>query len=435
MAVAQPFTQRGRSAPISLEKQPPPVALMGQSNDPSADPLKPPAHPERIAWAVIWAAFGAFCLLTLAGLFSLREYLTTAVDSQSARASSIAGTLLVRSPRQSQWASVTPDTALSDGYRVRTDGVSQGFLTLFDYSTVQVFSNSELQINQLGAVRYNGPRKLVDLSLLQGKAHIGVAPSTDEAKQVVVKTPHGVFELQEGAYTITVFPSVTQLRVSERGQAQATAKGGGAHLLQQDQRIELTAQGATSPKRASEELVYNGDFLQGLNGWQPGNITGFREGADLVGTQARVFDEGRVAVRFQRLGSKGTHNETYLFQELDKDVSDFKELWLALDMRIRQQSLSGGGYLGSEYPVIVRVNYRTVTGSEGSAVYGFYYQNDDRNRTDFGTQVPPDTWTAFTAPNNLMALNPPPQRVLSIQVGASGWDYDSLVAGVSLSGQ
>ena len=121
-------------------------------------------------------------------------------------------------------------------------------------------------------------------------------------------------------------------------------------------------------------------------------------------------------------------------QDLDKDVTEYSDLRLALDVKLRQQSLSGGGYVGTEYPVQVRLTYRSAN-TETPVVWGFYYQNLDNNRVDSGTLVPQDTWLHHAVPVNLMTLFPPPQRLLSLQVSASGHDYDSFVTNVSLTAQ
>jgi hypothetical protein len=183
-----------------------------------------------------------------------------------------------------------------------------------------------------------------------------------------------------------------------------------------------------------EELVFNGSFTQGLTGWQVGNELGFPEGQDAQGDASLVREDGRPAVLFSRRGSKNTHCETYIFQEINRDVSDFSVLRLHIRLKLLHQSLSGGGYLGSEYPVLVKINYQVVQG-ENFEVFGFYYQNEAHNRTDNGTEVAQNSWVSFAAPDNLMTIIPQPRKIVSIEVQASGWDYESLVSDISLVGE
>lgn len=386
-----------------------------------------------LAWTALWASFGVFCVLVLSGVLLLKHYWESASDLRGASVSVISGTVLVKSPRQPQWVSATSATLLREGDRLRTDEVSQAFVTFFDYSTLVVYSNTEVKVERLASSRFMPRREQLELAVVRGKGHLGVAPTYAGEKSVSVATPNGRMSLEEGSYTVSVVAGRTQLRVAERGRAHVSA-GDTLALVETGQRLELGPEGTVGPIVGQEELVYNGDFSQGLRGWQVGNSAGFPEGADVVGEVSLIVHEGRPAVRFNRHGSRNTHNETYLFQEIHRDVSDFTDLRPILELRLEHQSLSGGGYLGSEYPIIIRVNYRTAT-TDYTAGYGFYYQNLANNRTDDGLPVPASVWVKFTAPTNLMTLSPPPKQVLSIQVSASGWDYESLVANISLAGQ
>lgn len=388
---------------------------------------------QTLAWMVLWGSFCFFVALAIGGVLLVFSYVESATEARGGRVSTISGTVLLRQPRQLVWTSAGPDAAVTEGYRVRTDGVSQAFVSLFDYSTLQVFTNSEVEMTQLAVGRFNANRAEVVLTLNQGKVHVGVSPAMGRDRSVRVNTPQGHVDLAEGSYTVTVDGGGTRVRVAERGEA-VVASAGGTAVLRSGERADLRPDGVTLPTRALEELVYNGDFSQGLTGWRTGNIAGFREGTDIPGTQELLYDDGKLASRFARLGSKGTHSETFIYQDLDRDVTDYKELRLSLDMRIKHQNLSGGGYLGTEYPVLVRLTYRSAN-NETSAAWGYYSQNSDNNRTDIGAQAPDDQWIHVVIPQNLMTLNPPPQKLVSIQVSASGWDYESLVGNISLTGQ
>lgn len=390
-------------------------------------------RPEALAWLVLVLAFAVFCVVAGVGVLMVRGYLETASEAQTAKVAVINGTLLVQPPKQREWVGTAADTSLMPGARLRTDRGSEAFLTFFEYSTLRVHGDTELEVIGLSSSRFGPRRDFMELAVHGGKVHMGVAPALDGEKEIRFVTPHGSFKLEEGSYTLDVNNDRTQLRVAERGRAEARSKDA-AFVLEPGQRIELGPRATGAPTQSWEDLVRNGNFGEGFTAWRPGNALGFPEGTDVVAQQSLTIDEGRIAVRFARGGSKGTHNESYLYQEINRDVSDFAELYLSLDVKLLQQSLSGGGYLGTEYPVLVRVNYRSAAG-DGLAVYGFYYQNDARNRTDFGVVLPRGVWASYTTPVNLMALSPRPQRIASVQVGASGWDYESLVANVRLAGR
>ena len=101
----------------------------------------------------------------------------------------------------------------------------------------------------------------------------------------------------------------------------------------------------------------------------------------------------------------------------------------------QQDRLSGGGYLSSEYPLIIRVKYRDVNGDEAEYVRGFYAQNDTSNPTANGELLPRATWIPFDSSNLLASLPIKPFRILSIEIYASGWDYESYISNVRLKAE
>jgi hypothetical protein len=99
-----------------------------------------------------------------------------------------------------------------------------------------------------------------------------------------------------------------------------------------------------------------------------------------------------------------------------------------------QQTLSGGGWVGSEYPLMVRVKYRDVWGSEAVFRQGFYFQNNDNLPTPNGEQVDAGVWLKM-APFDLFdrtVVDPRPAFIISVELAASGWTYESLVTNVQL---
>jgi hypothetical protein len=105
-------------------------------------------------------------------------------------------------------------------------------------------------------------------------------------------------------------------------------------------------------------------------------------------------------------------------------------------MKIVSHSLSAGGERGSEYPLIFLVRYVDAKNDPVEAARAFYVQNDDGNRTDNGivqgTQIKGNTWTDALH-WDLKQLYPTPYKLVSIQVYASGHDYDTYVANISIT--
>lgn len=319
------------------------------------------------------------------------------------------------------------------GDRLRTDSAAQVTVSLFDGSLLLLYANSEIQVLRLAASRFTPQQAFIELAVQQGMVQMDVAPLESASRIVRIVIPQGSLLLREGSYTIRVTGDRAQVRVMEYGEAEVYAAQQ-VFRLNGGERIEVGPAGVVGPLVAPEELIFNGDFSQEMQGWEVQQAAGFPEGGDVPGQHILVREESRNSVLFSRLGSKNTHFETQLVQRINRGVTEFKELRLSLDLQLRYQSLSGGGYMGSEYPIRIRIDYQTAD-ADAFVVYGFYYHNNARNRTDYGTVVPKDSWVSYTVPQNLMTLTPRPQRILSIQISASGWDLESRVSNASLAAQ
>jgi len=137
-----------------------------------------------------------------------------------------------------------------------------------------------------------------------------------------------------------------------------------------------------------------------------------------------------------RRGAARYHAETGIEQRINHDVQDVTSLRLHLSVQLAYQSLPGGGYLSSEFPLIVRLDYRDVYGSDRFVTHGFYYLDPIQDWPIIGGErIPPLVWFPFESGNLLnwpQLLEAPPATVTSIAIYASGWEYDSMVTEVEL---
>jgi hypothetical protein len=150
---------------------------------------------------------------------------------------------------------------------------------------------------------------------------------------------------------------------------------------------------------------------------------------------------GRRAVRlFRREGDEGNHTEVAIQQRLDRDVRDFSRLEISMDVLLDYQDLPGGGLLSSEFPIIVRLDYKDLWGNDKFWTHGFYYQNvagypvapDPWGRPS-GEQVPQGVWYPYESGNLIELLGDnAPAQIAGLTVYASGWNYDSLVSEIQL---
>jgi len=134
----------------------------------------------------------------------------------------------------------------------------------------------------------------------------------------------------------------------------------------------------------------------------------------------------------QRQGSQ-KHGETFLQQQINRDVTDESRLRLQMDVKVASQTLSGGGWRGSEYPLLLRLKYRDAYGSETTVVRGFYVRNPDGHPVTNGTQVPANQWLPLVLDLfDEKAVAPRPAHLLWIEVESAGWDYEAFVTGIQL---
>ncbi|HSJ59333.1 MAG TPA: hypothetical protein VLC95_19265, partial [Anaerolineae bacterium] len=142
---------------------------------------------------------------------------------------------------------------------------------------------------------------------------------------------------------------------------------------------------------------------------------------------------------FRLEADDGTHTEVILRQKLDHDVRDLR-VSVALDVLVRFQSLSGGGQESSEFPVIVRLDYRDEWGNSHFWTHGFYYQNQARYSiaTDawgnpLGEHIVQDVWYSYESGNLPDLLGDSrPMYLTELTIYASGWNYDSLISDVQV---
>jgi hypothetical protein len=386
---------------------------------------------QRVAWAVIGLALLCFGLGLIATTWETTSFYRSASVSETARLQVYGGTVLVRSARSTSWTGAAPDSLLSAGDSIKTDPTAQALLRLFDGSTIRLFGAAEVRIDELSQRRFVAGPDVLRLSILRGQVHIGVAPVSHRLRDLAVVTANGLAHLEDGSYGLRMDNGLLELKVQQRGQA-TVSNGNEKAVVPQDHRIEVPPIGALLPvEPALTELLFNGLFDQGLLGWDTGNEIGFPEGQDILGQVRLESDGNELAVRFSRQGSHDSHVETYIEQPLRANVSDFSELRLKGRYRIVSHKLGGGGYDGSEYPMLVRVDYN-YGGGDTFRVFGFYTQNERRNRTDNGLQVTANEGHDFDI--DLRALDPRPVMITRVRISASGWDFDSYVGEVSLSG-
>lgn len=394
-------------------------------------------NPEQVAWAVTLIAFATFCFIIVAVPLGIRWYILYAEQERAALVESLVGTVVIDPPvgQGPMPLSKGRGQTISEGTVIRVDETSEATITFFDNSFARLFSGTTVRVDRLSAPRFRASSlpSTIRLYVLGGRLRIGTALSLDQGLDFGLTTLHGAVVLDaDGTYTIDVDNNGTDVS-AYRGQAHVTAQGVGVTLdAPQRTRIEL-AQPPQAATGLSRNLLVNGDLREPLDiGWRVYTDQG-ADGGEVDGSAGIVVDEGRRAVRFLRVGGQGNHCETVLEQTLDQQLPDpLSSLVVRATVKVRHQSLSGGGYLSSEYPLMIRLTYRDVYDSEAEWVQGFYYENRLGGPTTYGLQIPQDSWYLYESGNLLENLPIRPYKLVRLRVYASGWDYESLLSDINV---
>jgi hypothetical protein len=392
--------------------------------------------PQRLAWVVLLASFGIFCILAASVPLGVRWYLTSATVTHEATLEAISGTVLVWRPGSTTPIGITSSSKVPEGSTIRTDSASRAFITFFDNSTATLSFDSEVRLAAMRSPRFglsSKPDALV-LNIAHGQVNVGVALPVNGPVEFQATSPHMAALLKDGSYSLKVTDESSRIIV-HLGAAEVKAQGVAVDVSQRERMTVQRGEPPEGPVAAAQNLLVNGDFQQDLAiGWQSYNEQG-GDGGDIDGEVSVVELPGTTsrAVRFFRTGSEGNHCETVIRQDLNEEISDLAtSISLYLKVRLVNQSLSGGGYLSSEYPLMIRLQYQDVYGSEGFWTHGFYYQNEGNNPTMYGQQISHDVWFDYGSGNILETIYPRPARLKSLLIYASGWDYESMATDASV---
>jgi hypothetical protein len=409
-----------------------------------SEPLRGGGHTDpdqaaqRRAWICLGAAFAVFCTLAVLALTGANTWRKTAYLAPAALLIEKRGIVLYQGPRDSLPVSVTEGTDLEEGGTIYVPISSEATIHLrVDNSIVRMRSNTQIRLSNMRVGRFNRDLTQVRLDMVHGAANYQIAGELPGGREVEVRTPNtpgsaDSLKLTKGDYLVWVQAAGTRL-IAYSGQARAEVNGSLVRL--RDNKWVLVGPEARAAFDLPEHLIKNRDFAKGLGeAWSPIDIG--ETGRPDVGGQRKVedvtiFGQPHRSLRLTRDTAKDTHNETGLRQEVDRDVWAYRGITLAAWVRVMSASLDGGGYVGSEYPMMLRVNYVAENGGSYSWSHGFYVKNDSGRPTGNGEQVPVNEWYRFSL--DMTKLKERPAYITSVDVFASGHDYDAEIAGIDLT--
>lgn len=411
----------------------------------------------RSAWRVLVVSFACFSLLAAGVTAGFTTYRANATKPRGGIVGQIAtgNQAQVRARQQSFWHDIAEGGTISEGDTLRTGDDTQMKVSLFDDSVVELSANTEVTFDRLRASQYIDKNAAIALHQDHGRLIVTANPDTIYNRVLIdVRSLGSTIEARQPGtrFRVLVLPGQQDdpghVDVSVLNGPDVTVEGAGQRVTVANGQQSIVAVGAapTAPSVKQRELVENGAFQLGANArdqmpthWEAYSDNG-GDGAGAPATEAIVPETVRGqpvnALHLARVGGNVDSDligvkQTLSFSELD----EYDSVVLSADVKIVGHSLSGGGTLGSEYPVVFLVRYVSAKNDPIEVGRAFFTQNDDGNRTATsvlqGTQIKPGVWNdAFHW--DLKQAYPTPYKLVSIQVYASGHDYDAYIANISI---
>ncbi len=413
-------------------------------------------NPERLAWIILFISFFTCIALAISVPLGIRHYILSARVAQRVVLEVQRPPLSITLPGRELPISVSEHYNDIPEHTLVTTAATAGRLVFHTprpdspiIAVAQLYDQTSLLFLYARSPRF-ALSKLphqVRFEVKTGRVRVMVADENGRATVAEVRTPHGVAMLTEGTYWINVSASDTEITVRE-GDARLIAQNSKASLhLAPDQRAVIDSQRLLGPLPAARNLVVNSDFSMPLEkGWNAYSKD-IQIGGESGGEVQQGEMEGRPVAIIERRGEG--HAETGIMQYLGVDVRDFSFLQLHLLLYIDEHNVPVCGSLGSECPIMVRIDYKDADGTDQQWLQGFYSVPDTAVpgnppfcvtcsfRNDH-IQVPLDTWYSYDSDNLVPQLSQSgraPAQIKSITVYASGHTYRAAVAEVELIGQ
>ncbi len=400
-------------------------------------------NPERLAWIVLLASFFTCIGLVVAVPLAIRHYILYSCVGQNVTLEVQRGPLSATLPGRGEPVAIEQERDNVPERTIVATEATRGRLVMHASRAdnpvvvaVQLYENTEVVFLSARSPRFTNsslPHKIV-LEVRSGRVRLNVSDDDGRHTVVEVRSPDGTVTLAEGSYEVKVNGETTEITVRD-GRAEITDDANHTLLLGPEERA-ISDGGIVGPLPAARNLIVNGDFQVPLDaGWSSYH----EEREDPPGTVNVVTDEGRRVANFYRSGVN--HAEVGIWQKIGYDVRDFTSLQMHLEVRIVSQDISGYGgcgYLGSECPIIVRLDYKDIYGTDREWLHGFYTGEpaEDWQTNWWAEQLQSDNWHSYDSANLMEELaDTPPALIKSLTIYASGHSFHAMVTDVELLAQ
>lgn len=406
----------------------------------------------RRAWLVVGVSFALFAacavVVASAGVWVYQH----ATEPEIATLEVISGRgALLRSPSDSNWRFVTSDARIREGDRVSTALGTVVTVTLFDGSTVEVTENTDLRVTTMRSSRFLRRTKLVVLEPLRGTIYVSMAKrepyrfSETIVRQGTTRVSmvDGEQQPEAGSFLVEARDRVGQqaaLRVAVLSGTLRITTLLDSRTLDNAQQVEVDVDGSISAiSDAVRELLTNGDFGDGLNGWiefqrEPNGSAPIPQSSASVDLVSDLINgEPVTSVEFLRSVDDANIVDSGIRQRIGTTLRVYSSLVLDLEVKISDQMPVVEGAVADAFPLMVEINYVDLAGAERRWQHGYYARDNGRSDVpdETATELDRGEWQRVVF--DLRNLDPRPRQVTSIVVYASGQRYATRVANLSLS--
>lgn len=419
-------------------------------------------NPERLAWIILLISFAACVFIAVSVPLTIRWWIDTSYGGLQIAASVQQGTLQVTCSNSSVPIAITErmeDICPGvEGGAALTLSSDQAMLILRTrdaaarpVAEIHLNNDTELRVVQARAPRFaiSSQPYIVILRLESGRVRLSVPAGLTRRVVLQAHTSTALVQTSEGSISVQVKQDETQVR-SYDGAALVVwnARGEGLNLAHLESVVVPPLTGELRALPPAQDLIANGDFSAPLadgQGWQIYSKDIEVEGEPGGEISLMALDHA-TWLGFTRIGVG--HAETGIKQVLDRDVRDFQSLHLRLKLRVLEQDVPVCGTRGTECPIMVKIDYQDAAGEVRSWLQGFYSMLDPaRVNPPFCTicypradhfRVEQGAWYVYDSPNLIPLLSqagPPPVRIVSVTLYASGHTYRAQVARIELLAQ
>ena len=409
-------------------------------------------NPHRLPWSVLIIAFLIFSVLSVTVPLGIRWLLVNSTKEQVASVMLTARTVYVTRPtmRVPEVLSGSIEK-LPERTVLETDSASRATVSFTAPDTgeplgaLQLFGETEIRLiaHRTPRFKFSDRPHRISIELLRGRVRASSAVGVKRSVVMLIHTPQAEIALMRpGSYSVEVRAEGTEVAVRD-GAAVVAAQGESVVLTSSRRTSVVSGEPPTGAFSGERNLIQNGALGAPLSdGWT--TYQNLYSSSESPGTLNTLLHAGRPSVQFSRRGLNWS--EVGISQELNHDIRDYRSLTLHLAVWLAFQDLRNCGSLGSECPLMVRLQYQDSIGDSHEWLQGFYYLSSRNGSiptrcltcpgpTGDHAQIANGAWHLYDSPDLMKLLTRsgnPPALIKSISIYASGHSFESYVAEVEL---